>query len=381
MGGRSLSAQLPAYNVPDDPAFVFLGVAPKRVANPGTLPALGFALADGIDLEGRVNAGLAISFIPSSIFYYNLTPERYRNGRPAFWLYNTQVSVATIRKSGDTAATDVALGIRTILLGPEPYSNPDFRNRIAGVLDRCLTEAGGVDTTIVVLEQRAGARAAPIRDSANPTRILPPNAGRPVAQDTVRMWKSGPNTLDREVALECGGRGKSRALKAWMKDHWNDVTLAFSAATGTRFDKSAIRDRASLGHSLWLLGAVPIRWTKTKGESAERMNLGQIAAQIRYIATPGGVAGIDESAWEGGIRALAGKSTVNGFIELTRDLRRSPTTDKKSAWATGIEFMVAESTWLSAGVGERYSALLDSDKDFVFLNLKWGIAREARLSR
>jgi hypothetical protein len=43
--------------------------------------------------------------------------------------------------------------------------------------------------------------------------------------------------------------------------------------------------------------------------------------------------------------------------------------------------MFAESFWLSAGVGERYAELLDNDKDFVFLNLKWGIARESRLSR
>ncbi len=43
--------------------------------------------------------------------------------------------------------------------------------------------------------------------------------------------------------------------------------------------------------------------------------------------------------------------------------------------------MIAQSIWLSAGVGARYSELLDADRDFVFLNLKWGIAREARLGR
>lgn len=130
-------AQLPSYNVPDDPAFVFLGVSPKRVASAGTLPALGLALADGIDLEGRVNAGLALSFLPSNLFRYNLTPEQYRNGRPAFWLYNTQVSIGTVRRSGDTASTDLAVGVRTILVGPEPYADPSFRDRIAAVLDRC----------------------------------------------------------------------------------------------------------------------------------------------------------------------------------------------------------------------------------------------------
>jgi len=127
------AAQLPSYNVPDDPAFVFLSVSPKRVGNPGTLPALGIALAEGVDIDGRVNAGLAVSFLPSNLVRYTLTPERYRNGRPAFWFYNTQISVGTVRKSGDTASTDLAFGFRTILAGPEPYSDRNFRNEIANL--------------------------------------------------------------------------------------------------------------------------------------------------------------------------------------------------------------------------------------------------------
>jgi hypothetical protein len=166
-----------------------------------------------------------------------------------------------------------------------------------------------------------------------------------------------------------------------MKDHWNDATLAISAAAGTRFAESTTGDRESLGNSLWILGAVPIRWTKTKGEDVERVNVGQIAAQLHYISPPGAVATIQENYWEAGIRALAGRSTVNGFIELSRNLSRSPVRQDRRAWATGVEYMFAESIWLSVGVGERYAQLLDNDRDFVFLNLKWGIARESRLSR
>lgn len=409
-----LSAQLPAYNIPDDPAFVFLGVSPKRIANPGTLPALGLALADGIDIDGHVNAGLAVSFLPSSLFRWSLAPERYRNGRPAFWFYNTQLSVGTVRKTGDAPATDLAFGLRTILLGPEPYANQSFRDVMAGVLDRCLNQAQEVDTSTVVLQQRAGVRAEQVRDSTRPTRILRENSGAPttedtveityldargnrirteravtrrirngapLTEDTVRMWKPGGITLDREVALECGARGKSRALKAWMNDHWNDATLAISAASGTRFDRSAVRRRASLGSSLWLVGAVPIRWTRGSGATAERTNLGQLAAQLHYMSTPGGVAGLDDSSWEGGFRAMAGRASVNGFAELTRNLEKSAARDDRTSWASGVEFMVADGLWLSAGVGERYASLLDDNRDFVFLNLKWGIAREARLGR
>lgn len=375
------SAQLPSYNVPDDPAFVFLDVSPKKVANPGTLPALGIALAEGVDIDGRVNAGLAMSFLPSSLVHYTLTPEGYRNGSPAFWFYNTQISVGTTRKSGDIPSTDVAFGFRTILAGPEPFADQKFRNEMARVLDRCLTAARAVDTSLVVLEQRTGVRVAPARDSTRPERILPANDGTAGRQDTARIWKPRPNTLDREVALECGARGKSREIKAWMKDHWNDATLAISAATGSRLDKSAPTRRTSLGTSLWLHGALPIRWTRLKDDAPERVNLGQIAAQLHRMHTPGIVGGIDDSSWDGGIRALAGRSNVNGFAELTRNLKKSEAREDRSSWAAGVEYMIAESLWLSAGVGERYSDLLDRNRDFVFLNLKWGIAREGRLGR
>ena len=376
--GTSL-AQLPSYNVPDDPAFVFLNVSPKKIANPGTLPALGIALAEGVDIDGRVSAGLAVSFLPSNLVRYTLAPESYRNGSLSFWFYNTQISVGTVRKSGDTAATDLAFGFRTILAGPEPYSSQEFRNSIARVLDRCLTAAQGVDTSLVVLEHRTGLRVAPVRDSTRPERILPPNDGVAGRQDTVRMWKARANALDREVAIECGDRGKSRAIKAWMKDHWNDATLAISAASGTRFGESAISRRASLGQSLWLHGALPLRWSRLRSGERERFNLGQIAAQLHYIRIPGG--DIDASAWEGGVRAMAGKSSVNGFAELTRNLKKSAAREEQRAWAAGVEYMIAESLWLSAGFGERYSRLIDRRRDFVFLNLKWGLARDARLGR
>jgi hypothetical protein len=78
---------------------------------------------------------------------------------------------------------------------------------------------------------------------------------------------------------------------------------------------------------------------------------------------------------------MAGRSTINGFAELSRNLGRSDAREDRSSWAAGVEWMVAQTLWLSAGVGERYAALLDSTRDFTFLNLKWAIAREPQLGR
>ncbi|HEY1952667.1 MAG TPA: hypothetical protein VGG76_07660 [Gemmatimonadaceae bacterium] len=182
-----LGAQLPAYNVPDDPAFAFLDVAPKKIANPGTLPALGLALANGIDVDGRVNTGLAVAFLPSSLVRFSPSPDGYRNGRPAFWLYNTQLSLATVRASGDTGSTDLGFGLRTIFRGPEPYADPEFRDDLAAVLDRCLVAAGQADSSTLVVQQRAGVRAVSVRDPDDPTRILRPTEGVPLSSDTLEL--------------------------------------------------------------------------------------------------------------------------------------------------------------------------------------------------
>jgi hypothetical protein len=408
---RLLCGQLPAYNVPDDPAFTFLGVTPKKVANPGTLPKLGLAIADGIDVDGRVNTGLAVSFLPSTIIRFSPTPERYRNGTPAFWLYNTQVSLATIRASGDTGSADFGYGFRTTFRGPEPYTDQGFRNDIASLLDRCLAEAGQVDSSTLVLQERVGVRAEAVRNPDDPTKMLRPSDGRPVSEDTleltyldakgkpirtekvvvrkirngtiitedtVRAWKPAPNALNTAVAVDCANRKKAPLLKRWMDQHWNDATLALSFAAGTRFGQSSIRRTRSLGTGLWMLGGLPIRHTSGSGSSAKIVNIGQVAAQVHYAGASRAVTVAEGSVWDWGLRALAGSSRANAFAELTGALKKGQSGSAR-AWSTGVEYMAAESIWLSVGIGDRFSEATRADKTIVFLNLKWALAREPAL--
>jgi len=407
-----LEAQLPAYNIPDDPAFAFLGATPKKVASPGTVSKLGLAIADGIDIEGRVNTGLAVSFLPSNIVRYSPRPEKYRNGTPGFWLYNTQFSLATVRSSGDTGSTDLGYGARTILRGPEPYTDTAFRHDIESVMDRCLAQATGVDSTTLVVEQRVGVRVAVVRDPNDPTTFLKPNEGTPltqdtieityldlkgrvirteravvrkvrnggrVTQDTVRTWKPHPNVLNSALAIDCATRGKAQIVKAWMERHWNDATLALSAATGTRFGQSSVRRTRSLGSGVWLVGGLPIRWAKRNQAHGEVSNLGQIAAQLHYATLPRIAASTQRNAWDWGLRAMAGAARYNAFGELTRSLKKGQSQPDARAWSTGVEYMAAESIWLSVGIGDRFSQVTSDAKTFVFMNLKWGLARESHL--
>ena len=405
-----LRAQLPAYNLPDDPAFTFLGVAPKKIANPGTLPRLGLAIADGIDNDGRVNAGLAVAFLPSTIVHFSPSPDRYRNGTPAFWLYNTQLSLATVRTSGDTGSTDLGYGVRTILRGPEPYTDQEFRDDMASVLDRCLVQAGQTDSSTLVIEERSGVRPVAVRNPDDPTKSIRASQGKPVTQDTleltyldargkpvrtervvvrkirngavvtqdtVRAWTPSANTLNGAVAADCANRGKTRTLKRWMDRHWNDASLAVSFAAGSRFEQSSLRRTHSLGTGLWMLGGVPIR-RKGSGPDASVTNVGQLAAQLHYATVARSVIS-EKSSWDWGLRAVAGSARSNAFAELTRGLKKSARRVER-AWSTGVEYMAAESIWLSVGVGNRFSEVRADSRSFVFMNLKWGLAREAELA-
>jgi hypothetical protein len=406
----ALAAQLPAYNLPDDPTFTFLGVAPKKVANPGTLPNLGLAIADGIDIDGRVNAGLAVAFLPSTLVHFSPSPERYRNGTPAFWLYNTQLSLATVRTSGDTGSTDLGYGLRTVFRGPEPYTDRGFRDDMASVLDRCLAQAGQIDSSTLVIQERSGVRPVAVRNPDDPTKSIRASEGKPVtedtleltyldsrgkpvrtekvvvrkirngavvSQDTVRAWAPGANTLSSAVAVDCANRGKARTLKRWMDRHWNDASLALSFAAGSRFEQSSLRHAHSLGTGLWMLGGLPIR-RHGSGPEASVTNIGQLAAQLHYATAPRSPIS-EKSSWDWGLRAVAGSARANAFAELTRGFEKSAERVER-AWSTGVEYMAAESVWLSVGVGDRFSEVSSKSRSFVFMNLKWGLARESELA-
>jgi hypothetical protein len=402
-----LSSQLPAYNIPDDPAFAFLGVSPKKVANPGTISALGVALADGIDIDGHINTGLALSSLLTNLIQRDPKPAQYRNGTPWFWLYNTQLSLATVRTSGDTGATDFGVGFRTIFRGPEPYADSAYLESMQAVLDRCSVESKNVETTMLVLEERTGVRPVAVRDPEKPKTFLPPTegvpvtmdtvqltyldsqgnavrrekvviqklrGGKPITEDTVRTFKPHANTLNRDLAIACGKREKGPILADWMERHWNDASLALSAATGTRFSQSSFRHGHSLGSGLWLLGAVPLR-SRVRALS----NFGQLAAQIHYATAAPSAPGA-KASWDWGVRAMGGSARFNAFAELTRSLKKEATAPDARAWSAGVEYMAAASTWLSVGLGDRFSAVTSETKSFVFMNLKWGLARDPQLA-
>jgi hypothetical protein len=395
------AAQLPEYNVPDDPAFTFLGTSPKKIDNPGTVRALGMAFANGIDVNGRVQSGLALSFAPWDVLRLPITVGEYEQGSPRFIGYNTQVSLGTVRSSGDSASTDLAAGIRTILFGPDPLADREYRARVRAVQSRCLFRSG-VDTIAYVVRPTTGLRVFRTRKPGSPEEFLPPSSGSPrledtvvisqldrngrvvgqdtavirsvrrgavVEQDTVRMWPVTPNDIEAKVVLECANAQQAKLISDWLEEHWNDATLAFAGATGTRFVNSELDDRDGIGFSVWGVGAVPIRrW-------------GQLAAQVRYDRERSANDAEDRSETTAGVRALVGRARYNGFAEWNRVFSGDEDGDpaRKNEWSAGFEFLAAPQLWLSVGLGDRYSEVTDTDKAVLLLNLRWSTSRAPRL--
>ncbi|HEY1952668.1 MAG TPA: hypothetical protein VGG76_07665 [Gemmatimonadaceae bacterium] len=183
--------------------------------------------------------------------------------------------------------------------------------------------------------------------------------------------------MNSEVALDCGNRGKARALRRWMDAHWNDATLALSLAAGTRFARSTLGHSHSLGGGAWVVGGLPIRF-RAGGPDAKVHNIGQLSAQLHY-ASAARSSGSATHSTDWGVRVAAGSARSNAFGELTRGLTTAGG-KKARAWSTGVEYMAAESVWLSVGVGDRFSELTGSGRTFVFTNLKWGLSRDPQLA-
>lgn len=409
----SASAQLPVYNVPDDPAFVFLRVSPKAVANPGTLPALGIALANGINGSGKVESGLAVSFLPSSLLRLSPTMDTYRVGSPGFWWYNTQISIGSVRASGDTASTDFAVGFRTMVIGPEPYADSTFRRRVKAMLRGCQKSARAVDTAVAVLERRTQLRPFPTVDTLG--KLLPADPGVRISADTVEITyiDRGPNrhleravirrlragvAVDRDTVFmwparasgvrdaeeqECSALGTGELLRLWMRERWNNALFAIAAARGTRLVNSELGRRESSGYAIWSVAALPVRWTRDAKQRPTVLNVGQLAGQLRYEHRAAkddvGPRGND---WSAGVRGLMGRAGYNGFAEWTHLVNpaRDGSAARRTSWSVGSEFMTSTNLWLLVGFGDRWSEISKHDKTVIFMNLKWALARESRLA-
>jgi hypothetical protein len=328
------AADLTAGPLPETPAFVFLGTSPSEITRPTTLKNLGAGLAQGIDENGRVLQGVAFELTPA-FYLTSVTLKQYREDWSKYALSNLQLTLATVRTSGDSANTDLALGLRLpIFDAGDPMRNQEFTRRIAERMTAC----------------------------AQVVTPPPPDADP----------NAPPESVDRTAFIACMDSAAAPVAKEWLEDHWNASALTLAAATGTRLTSSRFSDRRWLGTQLWLAGALGLG------------DWGQFIVQGSYLDSRLADAdALEYKATALGARLLAGGRRINGFAELSGETRfdRSDAVKKDDGrWSAGIEFLVGDDLWLSTGLGSTYQELDEPERTLVFANLRWGVSEKARMT-
>lgn len=314
--------------VPESPAFTFLGANPSKVNHPYTPRDLAATLLSAVDSSGGLKQGFALGVTPWYLIPgIRITPEEYAANRLKYLLAWTQLSLGTVRSSGDSASTDLALGIRMTLLDRgDPWTDRNFAPDVEAVFEACRLEHPSNSATLDEVEK---ARAACIRE-------------------------------------------KFKALRdAWVERHKSTVSLSLGAATGWRFDQSRVSDRDNMGWSAW----AALGWRREKRWRV----IGQLQYDYRSAidSQPSG------KTLAYGARAALGSERLNTFVEVvgTRGFSLPAGADKgKGNWSWGIEARIAENTWLSTGLGSTFDDQDAPERIVVIANIRWGITSAARLS-
>lgn len=100
--------------VPDNPAFIALGVTPEKVIKPGSTRELALALLQGVDANGNLQSGLAVEAAPFVLAKgKTIDLATYRNSSIVRALYSLQVSFATTSGQSNADKADRnAIGVR-----------------------------------------------------------------------------------------------------------------------------------------------------------------------------------------------------------------------------------------------------------------------------
>jgi hypothetical protein len=222
--------------------------------------------------------------------------KEYQEDLGSFILANTQLSLGTIRSAADTAATDLAIGLRlTLWDGTDPMRDASYASSLRAKQRECADDH---------LRQPGGAA----------------------------LFES------------CIDEFLPQRRKDWLAENWNQPALSLAFAGGWRLSGSQIDQGSWMGFSTWLTGALPLT------------RHGQLVAEVRYDNRQ--LSEDDRNAIDYGTRVLIGTPRFNLFAELSgRSFSGAAGTDDDftAEWAAGIEFQASEDLWIITGLGKGLS--------------------------
>jgi hypothetical protein len=120
-GSDKASDVLACYSVdlsiPDTPGLAIVGLGAEEVLRPTSPRALGMAIQQGLDANGKPRQGLAFDIAPLKLLRPGLTKQDYRDSRFVLRpLWNSQLSFGVAKPTSDTdTSTRIGLGLSSVL--------------------------------------------------------------------------------------------------------------------------------------------------------------------------------------------------------------------------------------------------------------------------
>ena len=321
------------YTVPESPAFTFLGISPTKVSRASNARDLGIALLNSVDSTGSLLTGVALAATVWTLLPdVNIGPDKYRTDWKAYALANSQLSLGTVRASGDSGDTDIAIGFRTTFLDrSDPMQSATFVKELTDSLKKCLEDAPP-------LIQPGGPNSSVDADSTN-------------------------------AAVQCGLRADGVLRRKWNRKNWNKPALSWGGGMGWRVPGSRFGNMDHLGLSTWLVGSLPVG-----GGS-------QFVGQLQYDHRARRDTLRETDVLTFGGRVTRGAASRNLFVEVvgTQRLNTVPGISRSNVqWSGGVELQLAPDYWLSTGFGKRYTQQGEADRMVLIANLRWGITSQSR---
>jgi hypothetical protein len=326
--GQDSLTRLITYALPTAPAIALIGGSTEGIARPTTPKDLATTMTNAVDASGRVMQGVALEF-GRTVLARNVDRETYLSPL-GFVRANTALSLGTARVAGDSASTNLGIGVRVLLLNRSDPLVRDGSKEALASLQRCLD-------------------------------AYDPNSPEPVRQQQpVRDCYASVATADSVAQLK------------WILDHWNAWSVGVAYAYAAHLGNSEFGNRTPFGWSASAVVAAPLCLSEAR--TAALCRHGQLLLQLAHDSRDSlsaTEAGSSRSVL--GARLNIGTARIGFFAELlaARYGASSGSHASKSEWSGGLEWRVNDDLWASTGLGTRYDLAVATEKVVVFAGLRF----------
>ena len=233
------------FAVPDIPAFKALDIDPSDIVRPSDPKAISLMVSQ-FQNHGQfvIPQSFAAEIAPGMLVSPKMTLKEYQQSGINRFLYKARISIGTMRD--DNSISSMAGGVRFTLIDKGDFRNDTafLRKNIYTPLDS-LTEITTKAKRIYI--KKYNTPGDPTVDFASPKFIV-------IRDSLVKLfYKTNKNIIDSINS------SIDQSIEKYKKENWNKARLEMAyALVGTSPD-SLGKNLRSTKHSVWLIGAFPVK--------------------------------------------------------------------------------------------------------------------------